>query len=163
LDELPFGALGSVEWKGLPLGRLVGVPVRWYLCNTHLEDDPLAGITFRRFLRSAAGVADELTLTLDRVEPDLVVMLNGMFLFEQVARELCRRRGVDVVTYERGYMKGTLFFHRQETASRYDTSETWPLFRDHPLTGAEQAELDEYLEARRFGGRAITDFWPDPE
>src|SRR5437764_3346523 len=90
-------------------------------------------------------------------------MLNGMFLFEQVARALCEQRGVRVLTYERGYMKDTVFFHAYATASRYDTIELWPKFRGRPLTPAEDGELDEYLAARQVGGRAITDFWPNPE
>ena len=41
--------------------------------------------------------------------------------------------GIDVVTYERGYVKGTVFFGRGQTASRYDTRELWADFRERPL------------------------------
>ena len=163
IDELSIGDLDTAEWNGLPLGQLVAVPVRWYLCNTDLDGDPLAGVTYRRFLRSAAAIADELELALDRARPDTVVMLNGMFLFEQVARAVCERRDIDVVTYERGYMKDTVFFHREATASRYDTTAVWPTVRDRELTSEEEAELDAYLADRRLGARAITDFWPAPK
>jgi hypothetical protein len=162
LDAMSVDDLPTVEWKGLPLGRLVEVPVRWYLCSTDLAADPLAGVTFRRFLRSAAAIADEISLVIERSDPDVVVMLNGMFLFEQVARAMCARAGIDVVTYERGYVKDTVFFHRGSTASRYDTAALWPAFRDRPLTPTEEAELDAYLADRRVGARSISDFWPAP-
>lgn len=163
LDEWDLGRLGAARWGDVPVGRLVDVPVKWFLCTTRLEEDPLARTTYRRFLRTAAALVDEFGAALDRARPDTVVMLNGMFLFEQVAGVLCARRSIDVVTYERGYMKDTVFFHRGATASRYDTAALWPDFAGRPLTEAQDAELDGYLADRRVGARAITDFWPAPE
>lgn len=162
LDELGLDELRAVEWSGLPLGQLVTVPVSWFLCTTDLSSDPLAALTMRRFLRAAAGIADELARRLDAERPDIVVMLNGMFLFEQVARALCAARTIDVVTYERGYIKDTVFFHRGRTASRYDTDLLWEQARHRPLTAEQDAELDAYLADRRVGGRSINDFWPAP-
>lgn len=162
LDEFDLAGLLSVSWRGLPLGEMVRVPAGWYLCSTDLEGDPLARPTLRRFLRSAAGIADEMEVALDRCRPDIVVMLNGLFLFEQVARALCERRAIDVVTYERGYMKDTVFFHRGEPASRYDTAELWEEHRRHPLSPAEERELDAYLVDRQVGARSVSDFWPSP-
>jgi hypothetical protein len=162
LDGLDLEQLARVQWRDLPLGELISVPVSWYLCNTALDEDPLARATYRRFLRSGAAIADEIEAALDRDRPDTVLMLNGMFLFEQIARALCAKRGIDVVTYERGYVKGTVFFHRGATASRYDTAQLWPHYRDRPLSDAEARELDAYLAARQVGGRAVHQFWPAP-
>ena len=162
LDGMSLGELEQVSWRGLPLGELVGIPARWYLCNTNLGDDPLAPITVRRFLRSAAAIADEIDAALGRHRPDIVVMLNGLFLFEQIGRELCTRAGIDVVTYERGYVSGTVFFHRGDTASRYDTSALWPQFRDRALTPEEDTQLDAYLAGRRTGQGMVNSFWPAP-
>lgn len=162
LDALTVDELVHAEHRGVPLGELVRVPVGWFLCSTALHDDPLAPNTFRRFLRAAAAVADEIEAALDRERPEIVVMLNGMFLFEQVARFLCDRRGLDVVTYERGYAKGTVFFHRDAPASRYETGDLWDAQRDRALTPEEDAELDRYLDGRRIGKGMINSFWPAP-
>jgi hypothetical protein len=162
LDELDLDGLRAAVWNGLPLGRLLDVPVKWFLCSTGLEDDPLGRLTFRRFLRSGAAVADEVSAALDATRPDVVVMLNGLFFFEQIARAVCDQRGVDVVTYERGYVKDTVFFDRGASASRYDTSERWQAERDRPLAADEERALDEYLAARETGGMSVNDFWPAP-
>src|SRR5207249_136570 len=61
-----------------------------------------------------------------------------------------------------GYVKGTVFFHRGETASRYDTTEQWSVFRDRPLTQEENANLDAYLVGRRTGQGMINAFWENP-
>ncbi|MGC1512176.1 MAG: hypothetical protein WA797_04605 [Acidimicrobiales bacterium] len=162
LDEMGLQDLRDATWNGLPLGRLVQVPVGWYLCNTDLESDPLGCVTYRRFLRSAAAISDEIEVAILRESPDTVVMLNGLFLFEQVARELCERAGIDVVTYERGYIKDTVFFHRGVSASRYETTALWEQERGRPLTSAEDQELDVYLGDRQRGAQSISDFWPAP-
>lgn len=162
LDQLDLAGLEAATWKGLPLGRLVRVPVGWYLCTTDIEGDPLGRLNYRRFLRAAAAIAEEVDAALVRDRPDIVVMLNGLFLFEQVAGELCRARGIDAVTYERGYVKDTVFFHRGAPASRYDTAELWETYRHHALSPAEKRELDDYLADRQVGARSISEFWPAP-
>lgn len=163
LDGLGLDELRAVERDGLPLGRLVEVPVGWFLCSTDLDHDPLAPQTYRRFLRSAAGIADDVRRSLDRDRPDVVVMLNGMFLFECVTAAVCEELGIEVVSYERGYVQDTVFFSRGPSASRYDTSELWRQRADRPLTAAQEDELDGYLRARQTGDRSIFDFWPTPD
>lgn len=162
LDAMSLDEMMAVEHRGLPLGELVRVPVAWYLCGTDLAHDPLGRQTYRRFLRSGAAIADELMAAIDRIRPDVVVMLNGLFLFEQVARVLCGQRGIDVVTYERGYVADTVFFARGGGASRYDISTAWEAYRDHPLSPEEEIDLDNYLADRQVGARSINDFWPAP-
>ena len=162
LEQLDLEGLRAATWRGAPLGRLVEVPVKWYLCSTDLEGDPLGLTTYRRFLRSAAAIHDEAAATLERERPDTVVMLNGLFLFEQVARWLCDRAQIDVVTYERGYVRDTVFFQRGSTASRYETEPLWATIREQPLSAAAEEELDAYLHDREVGARSISDFWPAP-
>ncbi|MEZ5139560.1 MAG: hypothetical protein R2711_12580 [Acidimicrobiales bacterium] len=98
---------------------------------------------------------------LDEVQPDLVLLLNGLFLFEGVAWALCQQRGIDVVTYERAFRKETLVFHRGVPAGFYDLSADWDA-ANRPLTAAEEAELDEYLGARRRG-TAFDQYWRPEE
>lgn len=157
IDELPVGELGEVVDDGLPLGELVDIPLKWFLCAADLEDDPLAGVTTRAFLRSARRIAAGIEAALDRFRPDVVLLLNGLFLFEGIAWAICRRRGIDVVTYERAFLKETLVFHRGAPAGFYDFSDAWE-DANRPLTPDEDAELDAYL-ARRRGGAAFDQFW----
>lgn len=157
LDELPVSGLSGAEAEGLPLGALTDIPLKWFLCAAALDDDPLAGPVGRAFLRSARRIARGVGRALDRVEPDVVLLLNGLFLFEGVAWALCEQRGIDVVTYERAFLKETLVFHRGAPAGFYDFSAEWPE-AERPLKSTEGAELDEYL-ARRRRGAAFDQFW----
>ena len=157
LDHVPAADLGATEVDDLPLGRVVDIPLKWFLCAAALEDDPLAGLTGRAFLRSARRIAQGVQRALDQMQPDVVLLLNGLFLFEGVTWAICQQRGIDVVTYERAFLKETLVFHRGTPAGFYDFTAEWP-GEDRPLTPPEDAELDEYLERRRRGA-AFDQFW----
>ncbi len=157
LDLLTLEQLDAVEVDGIPLGELVAIPVRWFLCAADVADDPLAALTTRAFLRSARRIMRGAARDLDRERPDVVVLLNGLFLFESVVWALCRDRGIDVVTYERAFVRETLVFSREAPAGVYDFSARYARER-RPLADAEAAQLDAYLEQRRVGG-ADDQFW----
>ena len=67
LDLVSRSDLTHVEHDGLPLAKLVEIPLKWFLCAADLDSDPLAGVTSRAFLRSARRIADsvEANISLD--------------------------------------------------------------------------------------------------
>jgi hypothetical protein len=159
LDELDLDQLLRVEDDGLPLGELISIPLRWFLMRSVLDDDPLAPLTARRFLRSARRIARGIDRALEEQRPEVVLVLNGLFLFESIASALCRRRNIDVVTYERGFLPDTLLFHRSQPENLYDVGPYWESARSIPLTADEDAELDAYLSDRRVGRRTGDRYW----
>lgn len=161
VDATSAADLADLEDLGLPLGRLVDIPSKWFLMGTQVADDPIGPLTVRRFLRSARRVARGLEKTLDELRPDVVLLLNGLFFFEAICWELCRRRGIEVVTYERGLIKETLVFRKGAPACLLDMSDAWDRWQDVPLTPEEDAELDGYLKERELGKRTIDRFWGD--
>ena len=54
-----------------------------------------------------------------------MLLLNGLFFFEAIAWWICRDRGIDVVTYERGFIKETLVFRRNQAACLYEMDDLW--------------------------------------
>jgi hypothetical protein len=164
LDGLSLAELVEVtDEQGLPLGRLTEIPVKWFLMRSDLHDDALAPQTWRAFLRSARRVARGMEASLDRVQPDVALLLNGLFLFESVAWELCRRRGIDVVTYERGFIKESLVFARGAPAGLTEMDRPWVHRRERPLASLEAERLDTYLDDRRHGRRTIDRYWDDAD
>lgn len=157
LDTLGVDELVDVEWSGLPLGRLVDVAVKWFLCAGDSAGDPLAGHVRRAFLRSARAIAESVDQLLDVAAPDVVVLLSGLFLFESITSEICARRGIDVVSYERAFRENTLVYARGAPAGHYDFDEQWSA-DGRPLTASEDAELDAYLASRRRG-EAFDQYW----
>lgn len=157
LDEVPTWALKDVAVDGLALGKITDLPLKWFLCAAELQGDPLAGQTARAFLRSARRIAAGVRANLEADAPDVVLLLNGLFLFEGIAWALCQEMGIDVVTYERAFLKETLVFHRGAPAGFYDLSEDWAS-NARPLTAPESLELDGYIAQRR-AGLAFDQYW----
>ena len=159
LDGLDLSGLRQVSYRGLPLGRLVDIPVKWFLTAESLHLDPLGLHTYRTFLRSARRVADAAINRLDEIAPDHVVMLNGLFLFESIVAEICRQRSIHVTTYERAFMPGTFFFSEDDNAGFLRMDRVWDEWRDLPLTDSEDRELETYLADRKLGVRTGDNYW----
>ena len=160
LDALPLGELLELEDQGLPLGRMVGNVARWFLCNADLGSDPLGPTTVRTFLRAARAVRQAAVDLLDRTNPDVLMVVNGLFFFEFLLCAEAARRGVRVVSYERGFIQGTLFFAHGPGASRYEVGDAWPSHRERPLSPDQEERLNQYLADRRQGLHSHVSLWP---
>lgn len=161
LDVLGLHELQEVVHEALPLSELTAIPIRWFLMAGDIDHDPLAPVTTRRFLRSARRIARATARVLDAVRPDVVVCTNGLFLFEAITIALCRARGIDYVTYERGLIKETLVFERNGIACLFDLDDAWAARGDEPLAPTDEKQLADYLAERRVGARTIDRFWKD--
>ncbi|MGI9602341.1 MAG: hypothetical protein ACR2QE_10680 [Acidimicrobiales bacterium] len=161
LDGMGADELPTAEAEGLPLGQLMDIPSRWFLLAARLEQDPLGTVTQRDLLSSARRMAIGFRRQIEDWRPDIVVMLNGLFSFESVARAICRAEDIDVVTYERTHRRGALVFNRETPANRYDLSGIWATRGVTPLSDDENEALDEYLVSRREQGHPLLDIWKD--
>lgn len=159
LDEIPSSELINVVSDDYALGRMIDIPVKWFLLNTRLNEDPIGAVTTRAFLRSARRILRAMTRMLDQLRPTTVVLVNGLFLFERIAAEVCQRRGIDVVNYERGYITDTLLFSRDRLACFGEMGDEWNTVKERPLTEGERGDLHKYLEDRMHGRRSIERYW----
>lgn len=163
LDELTFEELEHIEYRGIRLGAEIGIALRWFLCNSDLRREPLAAPTMRAFLRSARAVTDGMVREVERVGPDVVVALNGTFLFEAVARRVAIDRGIRFVSYERAHMEDLVVADASDQACYYRIDRLWNAIRDEPLDVQESAILDQYLDDRVLGLRTPFQIWTNPE
>ena len=158
LADLDLPALETFVFHDLPLGKLVLPSLRWILRRHHLVDDPPTRFLFRQYILSAWGVAREFTCLLDETDPAAVVLFNGMFYPEAVAKTISNQRGVRAISHEVALRPLTGFFTTGEaTAYPIDIPQNFD------LTPAQEARLDAYLE-QRFQGKfrmAGVQFWPE--
>jgi hypothetical protein len=160
LESLSLEALGGWEDGGLPLGEIVLPSVRWILRRHRLPDSQPVRSLFAGYLASAASLAGVLRGHLADQEPRALVVFNGVFFPEAVARRVAQDLGIPVITHEVGLRPNSAFFSHQEATFRQ--VEIPDGFR---LTTGQQAELDGVL-ARRFRGdftMAGIRFWPKIE
>jgi hypothetical protein len=158
LANLSLHDLMSFEWEGMPLGELCLPGLRWILRIHHLSDDPETRYLLREYILSAWNVAQKFSALLEESRPRLVVVFNGQFYPEAVARWVAQKRGLRVITHEVGLQPATAFFTDGE-ATAYPIA----IPDSFELSEAQNARLDAYLE-QRFQGRfsmAGIQFWPE--
>ena len=158
LDDLSLERLMDFHWQGMPLGSLCLPGLRWILRRHHLEDDEGTRYLLREYILSAWNVAGEFTRFLEEVRPRAVVVFNGQFFPEAVARYVSQQRGLRIITYEVGLQPASAFFTDGE-ATAYPIR----IPDDFELNDAQNARLDTYLE-KRFQGQfsmAGIKFWPE--
>lgn len=154
--ELP--ALLSFEYENIPLGELVLPSLRWILRKHHLQDDANTRSLARSYIQSAWHVYHEFSLLLDSRKPRSVIVFNGMFYPEAMARLAVQEKGVPVYSHEVGMLPFSAFFTDKE-ATAYPVS----IDNDFNLDPEQNKRLDDYL-FRRFSGNFQTagvTFWPE--
>ena len=143
---------------GMPLGQLVLPSLRWILRRNTLDGDPETLYIFRQYILSAWNVAQQFGALLDQAQPKKVVVFNGMFYPEAVARWAAQKRGIPVIAHEVALRPFTGYFTTGE-ATAYPID----IPTDFELSAAQNARLDEYLEQRFQGNFSMAGvrFWPE--
>jgi hypothetical protein len=160
LHQLNVPDLSELIYAGRPLGELVLPGLRWVLRRHHLVDDEPTRFLLREYIFSAHNIAEEFERFLRQVEPQSVVVFNGMMFPEATARWVAHKHGIRVISHEVGLQPVTAFFTDGEaTAYPIDIPD------DFELSSEQEEQLDAYLE-KRFQGKfsmAGVHFWPQME
>lgn len=154
--------LEHFTYRDLPLYTLALPSIQRSL----LRGDPGAGwlaekVT-REYVQSAMVFADACEALLERERPDRIVETNGLFVAEGIMLELGRRKGIPVITYERGMVGGSILLNHDTPAAHFDVDAAWEGARSVPLRAEQDAELESYLQARSRG-KASQALWPRME
>ena len=158
IEQLSLPDLMKFEWQQMPLGPLCLPGLRWILRIHHLNDDEPTRYLLREYILSAWNVAQMFSKFLDETSPRAVVVFNGQFYPEAIARYIARQRGLRVITHEVGLQPASAFFTDGEATA-------YPIHipDEFELNDEQNAKLDAYL-AKRFQGdftMAGIKFWAD--
>ena len=149
--------------EALPLGELVRPSMMRTLLRGSLEPDELTRRLYREYLEGAILLVRAFRRMLDKLNPDTLIVMNGMFFAERIAMAIAAERGLHVVTHERGFMRNRLVLDHDRPANLFRVDEAWEERKDVPLTAAEEQELDAYLQGRQSGKNEVVNYWPSME
>jgi hypothetical protein len=158
LNGLELEDLMCFEHAGLPLGALVLPSLRWILRCHHLLPDAMTLLLLRRYILSAWSTAHEFEALIDELDPQAVVVFNGMFYPEAIARYIAQQRGLRVASHEVGLQPFSAFFTTGDaTAYPIDIPASFE------MSSEQDARLDGYLEQRLQGNFSMAGvrFWPE--
>jgi hypothetical protein len=157
---LGLDACRSFREGSVPIGKLVEPSVARSLRQVCFEPDALTLALYRGFLETALVNLRGLERILD--EPwAFAFMLNGKFLAESLLLHLASERGLDYVTYERGFRVDTLFFAVNDQVTDFDISRHFEQVKNVPVAPPDEQRLQEYEAQRRSGEQAIIQYFPE--
>ena len=155
--------LFDFQYAGMPLGRYVIPSVRRTLLKGQVGTDEHSQETMRSFVASACVMADVATKFMDRHDPDVVVMSNGLFYAERILLQVARNRDCRVITYERGILPNTIILNVGEPVVPFNVDPYWELQRTQALSKTECAQLQTELNRREGGDLGVPQLWLEME
>ena len=158
LQGKSISELENFSYQGRPLGSLVLPSLRWILRRYHLKDDEVTQYLFSEYILSAYNIAEKISKMITEVDPDVVVVFNGLQYPEAVVRWVSQQNGIRVITHEVNLQPFSAFFTDGQAT-------IYPLAipDDFLLTERQNQILDEYLKKRIQGDfkMAGIKFWPE--
>ncbi|MCJ7733184.1 MAG: hypothetical protein MUP11_01425, partial [Anaerolineales bacterium] len=149
--------LKNLVYQDRPLGELVLPSLRWILRRHHLLDDEITHYLFSEYILSADNIAEEFSTSLLQIDPEIVVVFNGLQYPEAVVGWVAQQKGIRVITHEVNLQPFSAFFTEgQATIYPMNIPEEFDLSMD------QNQKLDQYL-GKRFKGdfrMAGHKFWP---
>jgi hypothetical protein len=163
LASAPPDSLAEFHWNGAAIGRAAVGAARWKLRTHFVDRHPRGHEAMVDFVRSGIRWADGMRRILDRYRPDVVVMLNGIFLPERLTAELAAERGARLVFFERGRDAGSVFLSHELAAPKYDISDAWDDASLETLLPHEDQAVTEMVSRRARGEKVIETYWAPGE
>jgi hypothetical protein len=163
LKSMSYEQLEKVEQDGLPIGRMAQISTRWFLAANDIKGHLQGLKVYRDFVLCGVLASEGARSLMEEQEPDIVFLLNGLFLEERIAWAWAERFSIPVVSYERGFHRDSFIFARNKIACRFDLSDHWPDFADKRLSEDEEQWIEKYLQRWRDGTGALVQYWPKRE
>jgi hypothetical protein len=156
-DEFPWGPFSSrapAEAEASECVTPADAPAAseaWFARSTEVDREPNGAAIKNDFQVSVSAVEAAFGRVLDRLQPNVVFALNGLFAAERAVRAVAADRGVRVITYELAPRKDALVFGEEGAAPEMLMDRLASDQLSRPLSPAEDNALDSLLHARMSG------------
>lgn len=159
-DRLEAGQLvetvnapGAREWKvdGIAVGEHALAGTLRYYARASLEGEPAGEAVLRRFLSAAYLTMRAYQRLLAAGRYESAVIHHGIYAPQGIAAEVCRARGVRVVTWNPAYRKNSFIFSHDETYHHTLMTEPIASWENLRLTEGQQKLIADYLRSRAVG------------
>ncbi len=162
ISDLELSDLVTVKYDSLSIGELVRPSVCHFCRLEDIEkygaDDPRVVEIYKNFLIWAVVMINVCKKVLDHYKPEVVVMINGLFMTERMMFELTKRNGIRSVIIETGYAPDSLVVLHNQYIS-YGQIDGWDNYKTKELTASENQRLDDMMSDRRHGKGQAVDYW----
>lgn len=148
LGKADVKELKTLVYKGIKVGKLVRTScVRQ--AHTIDEDSPEYQYFFYENISTALYLIDAYERILNQLKPDAVFCMNGIFFAERILVDVCKERGIRIVTYERAARPQHLYITANEPINLFNFDNRYDALKDIALTEEETSNIKAYLNDRR--------------
>jgi hypothetical protein len=133
-----------------------------FLARAELSGEPFEEEILRRYLVASLLTYFAVCKLLDQEDYDVCVLNHGIYVPQGIVAEVCRKKGVRLVTWNPAYRKSCFIFSHNDTYHHTLMNEppaTWESIAASP--GALNA-IDHYLLSRERGDNDWIKFHSDP-
>jgi hypothetical protein len=124
------------------------ISIPWFMRTARPASTSGGAEVARDFRVSVAADGNVFEAIVDDFQPDVMVMVSGLFASERAAWDVARRRGIRVVTYEMAPHGPGIVFAQDAAAPEYPSDEFWQAARGRPLTPVQDSEIRSLLDGR---------------
>ncbi|MBS4058923.1 MAG: hypothetical protein KG029_00860 [Bacteroidetes bacterium] len=152
VESIAYEDFYSTTYKGISIGAQAYASTIRYLRRANLDEtDPYTYWLYKRYLLGALIVAELGERVLTQVQPDLVLMVHGVYITHGTLCELTAQKGIESVVWGASYRRSSVWLSHRESlpfALAHEPNSEWEL----PPYGVEQIrEVTTYLESRAYG------------
>jgi|GEM_PF-62360 len=159
---IPLGSyslddLADFVYQGIKVGELCISSVRWTLRRHRLDSDPRSTQLLREYIRGGMSIVDTLQRLLQEQELHSMVVFNGVFYPEAIARAVALQKGLPVVAYEVSIPSLTVFLSHGAAAG----GGLITIPEDFQMSATQEADFNRYMSQRIRGTVGQPGLWPE--
>ena len=161
--SLPFQEIGSYTLNGLAVGEhAIAGTFRFFACGT-LDGEPYGEQILRRYLNASLLTAFATTNLLRMHSFSTAVLHHGIYVPQGIIGEVCRQKGVHVITWNPAYRKKCFIFSHHDTYHHTMITEPVEKWVNISWNHQLESELMNYLKSRWQGTQDWIWFHYKPE
>lgn len=160
---VPVADIARFRWHGMPVGEHARAGALRFFARGDLENEPEAEAVLRRYLTASLLMAMAAERLIARERPEVVVIHHGIYVPQGLVAEAARAAGVRVVAWNPAYRKHCFLFSHGDSYHHTMMDEPVEVWRDRPLTPAEDDAIVRYLQSRWSGANDWIRFHKDPD
>jgi len=160
--SVPISEIPAYAINGVRVGESALSGMLRFLARAELSGEPFEEELLRSYFAASLLTYFAMYRLLKNGEYDVCVLNHGIYVPQGVVAEVCRKKGVRVVTWNPAYRKGCFIFSHEDTYHHTLMDEppsTWEGITTSP--GVLKA-IDHYLVSRERGDNDWIKFHSDP-
>jgi hypothetical protein len=159
----PFEDIGSYKLDGLLVGEQAYAGVLRFYSRGDTSSEPHAEGLVRRYFEAALLTVFMMRNLLNKHPIDVCVLNHGIYVPQGLIAEVCRERGIRVVTWNPAYRRNCFIFSHHDTYHHTLMSEPQSTWEDMRWSEEMEREIMEYIDSRSEGTRDWIWFHEKPE